>query len=381
MDSRLRRVIGPATPAPLSPWSEQIPACGGERQRYLTEIADAMDDRKTRIGEFATEHSPAWAIAALGPVPDDPLDRLDWQTRAAHVGAYRELYGWDHDTEPLGPEPAGDSPEKRAAWHAAWSAITRTDQHDMSRLSDGALHQLRARYASETAWAPPQPAAELRQIRAAALDMQTAMTRSLAEADLARHHGDLETAARHDAIASSAKAAAAFYAHREQTDQALTADRAAWERTTARPRHLAVLADAELRRRHPQTRLPALRSAEPAPLPDEVPAVTTPAESARQGTKINAIRQAFRATVQQRAIHADYDTEPYPHANGAHSSATLTLLLRPLYCVRRCRRSGQPPGLWRCTGNKNLNTAHNNGAIDVTAERHTRRQATTKATP
>ena len=201
LDSRIRRAIGPATPAPLLPWSAQVPACGGERQRYLTEIAAAMDDRKTRIGEFAAGHSPAWATAALGPVPDDPLDRLDWQTRAAHIGAYRELYGWDHDTEPVGPEPAGDTPEKRAAWHAAWSAITRTDQHDMSRLSDGALHQLRASYAAETAWAPPHAAAELRQVRAAALDMQTAVTRSMTEADLARSHGDLEAAARHDALA------------------------------------------------------------------------------------------------------------------------------------------------------------------------------------
>ena len=85
---------------------------------------------------------------------------------------------------------------------------------------------------------------------------------------------DLQTAARHDALASSAKAAAAFYARREQTDQALAADRADWEKSTARPRQQAVLADAELRRRHPHTPLPVLRSAEPAPLPDDVPAVT-----------------------------------------------------------------------------------------------------------
>ena len=105
LDSRLRRAIGPATPAPPLPWSAQVPVCSGERQRYLTEIAAAMDDRKTRIGEFAAEHSPAWATAALGPVPDDPLNRLDWQTRAAHIGAYRELYGWDHDTEPACRSP------------------------------------------------------------------------------------------------------------------------------------------------------------------------------------------------------------------------------------------------------------------------------------
>jgi len=35
-----------------------------------------MDDRKTRVREFAAGHFPAWAIATLGPVPEDPLDRL-----------------------------------------------------------------------------------------------------------------------------------------------------------------------------------------------------------------------------------------------------------------------------------------------------------------
>ena len=339
LDSRIRRAIGPATPAPPLPWSAQVPACSGERQRYLTEIAAAMDDRKTRIGEFAAEHSPAWATAALGPVPDDPLSRLDWQTRAAHIGAYRELYGWDHDTTPAGPEPTGDTPDKRAAWHAAWSAITRTGQHDMSRLSDGALHRLRSAYAAETAWAPPHAAAELRQVRAAALDMHTAMTRSLAEGDLARHHGDPETAARHDAIASSAKAAAAFYAQREQTDQALAADRADWEKATARTRHLAVLADAELRRRHPGTPLPALRSAEPVPLPDQIPAVTGPDQATRHTTEINAIRQAFRATLERRAGHADFDVGPFRHATAAGSPATISPLLRsPLPRIRPAAR-------------------------------------------
>jgi hypothetical protein len=40
------------------------------------------------------------------------------------------------------------------------------------------------------------------------------------------------------------------------------ADRADWERATRRQRQLAVAADAELRRRHPDQRWAALRSAE-----------------------------------------------------------------------------------------------------------------------
>ena len=42
-------------------------------------------------------------------------------------------------------------------------------------------------------------------------------------------------------------------------------DRAAWEQATRQQRHLAVAADAELRRRHPGQPFPPLRSAEPEP--------------------------------------------------------------------------------------------------------------------
>ena len=41
------------------------------------------------------------------------------------------------------------------------------------------------------------------------------------------------------------------------------ADRADWDSATRAQRHLAVVADAELRRRHPEQRFTPLRSAEP----------------------------------------------------------------------------------------------------------------------
>jgi hypothetical protein len=43
------------------------------------------------------------------------------------------------------------------------------------------------------------------------------------------------------------------------------ADRAEWDKATRQQRHLAVAADAELRRRHPGQHYPPLRSAEPQP--------------------------------------------------------------------------------------------------------------------
>jgi len=111
IDARIRRDNPAMIPAAWRPCSEQVhDVADPDRARYLTELAAAMDSRKVRIGEHAAYAEPAWAIAAAGPAPTDPLDRLDWERCISHVGAYRELYAWDHPTEPVGPEPAGTSP-------------------------------------------------------------------------------------------------------------------------------------------------------------------------------------------------------------------------------------------------------------------------------
>ncbi len=165
IDARIRRMTGPLVPQPTRPWSEQVPAVADpEKQRFLTELAAAMDARKERIGEHAAEHLPAWADHALGPVPGDPLDRLEWQRRAAEIGAYRELYGYEHSTDPIGPEPTGDSPEKRAAWHSAFAALGPVDGADLRGLPDGSLLHMRASYATETAWAPRHVGRELERV-------------------------------------------------------------------------------------------------------------------------------------------------------------------------------------------------------------------------
>ena len=55
------------------------------------------------------------------------------------------------------------------------------------------------------------------------------------------------------------------YRQRETVFAAVMADRADWDAATRAQRHLAVAADAELRRRHPGQHYPPLRSAEPEP--------------------------------------------------------------------------------------------------------------------
>ncbi len=107
IDARLRYRLGTPVPLPAAPWSAQVPQIADPgRRAYIGQIAALMDARKDRIGEYAAEHTPPWAVTALGPVPAHPLDRLDWQRRAASIGAWRELSGHQHPADPIGPEPS-----------------------------------------------------------------------------------------------------------------------------------------------------------------------------------------------------------------------------------------------------------------------------------
>jgi hypothetical protein len=132
IDARIRRRTGTPVPLPPLPWSAQVPGMSDpERRAYATEIAALMDARKERIGEHAAASTPPWAVAALGLVPEDPLARLEWQQRAASIGAYRELSGHHHPADPIGPEPAATSPDLHAAWHRALAVLGSADGPDV----------------------------------------------------------------------------------------------------------------------------------------------------------------------------------------------------------------------------------------------------------
>jgi hypothetical protein len=123
IDARIRRRYN-LVPRPAARWSTQVPQTPDlERSQFHTQLATAMDDRGRRIGEHAAASSLPWAVAALGSVPDEPAARLAWQERAAAIGTYRELYGHNHPDNPVGPEPAANNPDLRAAWHAARAAL------------------------------------------------------------------------------------------------------------------------------------------------------------------------------------------------------------------------------------------------------------------
>jgi hypothetical protein len=264
IDARLRYRLGSLVPLPSRPWSAQVPAIADpERRAYAAQIAAMMDARKDRIGEHAAEHALPWAVNALGPVPGHPLDRLDWQRRASSIGGYREMSGYDHPAEPIGPEPTAAAPDKRAAWYEALAALGPVDGPDVRGMPDGTLLHQRDTYPTETAWAPMWVGDELRQVRAGAREAGLAAARAGAEAAAAERSSREEAAARHRVLAASYWALHEAYRERESVFVGVMADRADWEAATRAQRHLAVAADAELRRRHPEQRFTPLRSAEP----------------------------------------------------------------------------------------------------------------------
>jgi hypothetical protein len=89
LDARIRSHVGRPVPHPQGPWAEQVaqlPDPG--RRAYLARIAALMDDRTRRLGQHAAQVTPAWAIAALGPVPADTASRRDWERKASPIAAY-----------------------------------------------------------------------------------------------------------------------------------------------------------------------------------------------------------------------------------------------------------------------------------------------------
>jgi hypothetical protein len=171
-------------------------------------------------------------------------------------------------------------------------------------MPDGRLWLARDSYAAQTAWSPRHVGKELRLSRLGAFDAALGVIRADAEADAARKTGDHDRAARHEQLAASYRLLRDHYQQQEQGFAQTMTDRQEWEQATAGSRRLAIAADTELRRRHPQRKIEPLCAIEPTPVSDAERPDLTPqkggSETARMGD-LTVQPQAFRPALNEQA--------------------------------------------------------------------------------
>ncbi len=175
-----------------------------EWDTYLGSLATAADDRAAQLGRNTAEERPAWAVEALGSVPEDEPARQAWERQAGTVAAYRELRGHDDADDPLGRPPKPGLVEQYAAYRAAWRALGRPEiDRSEYEMSDG-QHRARIRaWEREQAWGPRYVANELAGTRqTASHHRQTAALRQ-AEAATTPDETDRAELERHAVEATS----------------------------------------------------------------------------------------------------------------------------------------------------------------------------------
>ncbi len=303
------------------------------RRAYAAEIAALMDARKERIGEHAATGTLPWAVTALGPVPADPAARLDWQQQAASIGAYRELSGYTHPADPIGPEPADQHPGParrlaRGPGRPRPCRRPRRPRHDRRPAAPPARHlPHRNRLGAALGRRPAPPGPRRRPRRPPGRAPRHRRSRR------GRRRGEHEQAARQQALAASYQAMHDAYREHE-TVLPRPWPTARLGTATRHQRQLAVAADAELRRRHPAQPWPPLRSTEPEPLPSRpiAPGADTK-EMARQERTLTAQHREFTARLagrQSRLIPAaDPDLAHIGPAFPAWRSPARDAILQP----------------------------------------------------
>jgi hypothetical protein len=213
-------------------------------QRHLDDLAAAADSRRTQLAVATADQPPAWAIQELGPVPDDPTERIDWAKRAGAVAAHRELTSHDDPDIALPGPPKQGQVEAYASWRSAWRALGRDEATRAEvEMSDGQLRVRVRGYVRELTWQPDYVAPEMAgTIQAASRHRATAELRA-AEAE---HETDADRRADLEHEAAEARALADVLDDRgaelEQADEI----RARWYANTAETRAAADRARDEL---------------------------------------------------------------------------------------------------------------------------------------
>jgi hypothetical protein len=244
LHARIRDSLDAPTGGTIDTYRDLIPAgVSGDMRTQLERFADAADTRRHELGARTAENPPRWALDTLGPVPADPLERIDWERRAGWGAAYRENAGVDDDERPLGPAPAPGLSEKRAVW---WTAHERLGLPDIApaedAMTDGQLRTRVAAYEREEAWAPRWVADEL-----AATAQEAAAEKVNADLWAARAQAAADEELADEA--NQARDRAAELEQRQQQLEEIDRARGRWYEHTAETRNVADRAKAALEAR------------------------------------------------------------------------------------------------------------------------------------
>ncbi|MFF0142684.1 MobF family relaxase [Streptomyces sp. NPDC005227] len=157
----------------MDSYRARTPDLDGDLGRFMGEWADLMDQRTERLGQRVAEEQPQWALDRLGPVPEDPTERADWELRAGRVERYREAHSFDKDADAIGQAPPDGAVEARADWERARRALGVPDElADISRASEENLRQSVERAEREEEWAPPYVADDMQKSFKASRDYE-----------------------------------------------------------------------------------------------------------------------------------------------------------------------------------------------------------------
>ena len=308
LDARIRPRVDPLLPQPQGPWAGRVPELPDpDRQAYLAQIAAMMDDRTRRLGQHAAQTSPAWAVTRPRPGTRRPgrPPRLGTQGRRD-----RRLPG---DVR-LRPSRRPDRPRTQPPRHQTSGPPGTRPSPPSARPTDPTSAPCPTGGCGCSATpTPPRPPGH--------------------PATSGRNCGWPGSAPSTPPWAPSAPTPKPTPPARPATTTAPGGTRpwppatgpcatttSSENRPSPRPwptgrngstpppqsRHLAIAADAELRRRHPGQKIEPLRSAEPAPASDTEREQLDPApdgkltETAARIRDLAVQRQAFRAEIDER---------------------------------------------------------------------------------
>lgn len=232
IDRYLRSDKAPRTE--LSSYADLVPAGLPERYRAMADdLTEQADERRRELGSRAAAEAPGWALAALGAVPDDVIEREEWEHRAGWIAAYRELTGHDHLQRAVGDAPGAFQTEHFAAWSAAAAAVVNEPAPTAEQaMSEGQLSVRVHAMEREKQWAPrwvndelgavcreqddARHSAEIARARGKATQDADERTQLLAEANAATERHQQLTEHRAE-LEMADEGRAAWHAHTEQT--------------------------------------------------------------------------------------------------------------------------------------------------------------------